>query len=200
MTLPNRIFFTGVPGSHWSGIAQDIEKIEGFNTSDRIGDRKYEPGTYTGHQGNYFGKGMEFTAEIDKLDPNTLPQYLDSPWQHSAGTKILKSHEWCYKYDFIRHHFPDDWFMMVYRPDLSSYAWWHEAGGFNIKYPSYSAYWDSQGMMAGIMEQNKLILEIGHRANAVWRPFSRQWLEDQLGCYVPEIKPQPHDILVTIIK
>ena len=26
MNLPNRLFFTGVPGSRWSGIAQQLEE------------------------------------------------------------------------------------------------------------------------------------------------------------------------------
>jgi hypothetical protein len=55
MNLPNHIFFTGVPGSRWSGIAQTIESIPGFNTSDRNPGREYQHNTYSGHKGAYFG-------------------------------------------------------------------------------------------------------------------------------------------------
>ena len=44
----NRIFLTGVPGSRWSGIAQEIE-TEDFNTSDRTPERTYSHNKYSGH-------------------------------------------------------------------------------------------------------------------------------------------------------
>jgi hypothetical protein len=59
MNLPNHIFFTGAPGSRWSGIAQTIETLPGFNVSDRNPRREYAHNTYSGHKGAYFGHGME---------------------------------------------------------------------------------------------------------------------------------------------
>ena len=35
MKLPDRLFFTGVPGSRWSGISQNLELLDGINTSDQ---------------------------------------------------------------------------------------------------------------------------------------------------------------------
>ena len=49
--IPEHIFFTGVPGSRWSGIAQTIETIPGFNTSDRTPERTYDHHQFTGHKG-----------------------------------------------------------------------------------------------------------------------------------------------------
>jgi len=51
MKLPNRIFFTGVPGSRWSGIAQTLEMMSGMNTSDRTPEREYVQHCYTGQKG-----------------------------------------------------------------------------------------------------------------------------------------------------
>ena len=62
--LPNRIWFTGVPGSRWSGIAQTLEQISGMNTTDRTPEREYNHHQYSGHKGAYFGKGMEFPALV----------------------------------------------------------------------------------------------------------------------------------------
>jgi hypothetical protein len=42
MKLPERIFFTGVPGSRWSGVCQCLEKIPEINTSDRQPQRDYQ--------------------------------------------------------------------------------------------------------------------------------------------------------------
>ena len=39
--LPEMIFFTGVPGSRWSGIAQEIKQNPRYNKTDRTPDRKY---------------------------------------------------------------------------------------------------------------------------------------------------------------
>jgi hypothetical protein len=89
MNLPQRIFFTGVPGSRWSGIAQSLESIPGFNTTDRTYERQYVHGGFTGHKGAYFGRLMEFDAKLDA-------EYLEQAWVKSHGTKLIKSHDWAY--------------------------------------------------------------------------------------------------------
>ena len=190
--LPNRIFFTGVPGSRWSGIAQHLERIPGFNTSDRTPEREYTHHQYTGHKGAYFGRGMEFGAIL-------APDFLDQAWTEPGGTRIVKSHDWAYMLDDIKPRFPNDWVMLVYRPDMSSYAWWHEAGGFQIKYPNYAAYKDSVGMLAEITKQNQCILEHAFKNNCTWHHFTADWIEQTFGHRIEPDKTWP-DILVTVIK
>jgi hypothetical protein len=95
--LPNRIFFTGVPGSRWSGVAQTLETIPGFNTSDRTPARTYSHHAYSGHQGAYFGYEMEF-------EPHVLwtgPEYIDQAWLEPGGTRLVKSHNWTDRFDDI---------------------------------------------------------------------------------------------------
>ena len=149
--LPNRIFFTGVPGSRWSGIAQTLETIPGFNTSDRTPERTYDHHSYTGHKGAYFGRMMEFEATLDA-------DYIDSAWApKSVGTKLVKSHDWAYNLDKIKSMFPNDWIMLVYRDNAASFKWWKEAGGWAIKYPSYLAYQNDVIMTREIEWQNSAI-------------------------------------------
>lgn len=193
MNLPNRIFFTGVPGSRWSGIAQVLETMPGMNTSDRTPAREYSHHTYTGHVGAYFGRGMEFEAYPLK------EQVMGSAWSDNSGCKLVKSHDWAYYLEDIKSKFPDDWIMLVYRPDMSSYAWWHEAGGFQIKYPCYDAYNDSIGMLAEITAQNKSILEFAMINNCKWEYFTSGWIKDNFNTEVNVTKVWP-DILVTLIK
>ena len=100
MNLPKHIFFTGVPGSKWSGIGQVIEELNSFNTSDRTTQRLYTHNGFTGHKGAYFGRLMEFEASL-----NT--HYLDSAWTLQGGTKLVKSHDWAYCLDKIKLLFPD---------------------------------------------------------------------------------------------
>jgi len=197
---PNRIFFTGAPGSHWSAISQDIEILPGFNNSDQHSNRKYTPDNYAGHRGAYFGQGMEFTADIEKMDTGYRLSYIDSPWDVTEGTKIIKSHEWAHKLQFIKDTFPTDWIMLVYRPDLQAQAWWHEAGGFSkISYPDYSFYKDSATMLSAIMQQNQAMLKFAYEQNATWKHYTPQWIKETFGYdMAPSLKK--HDILVTVIK
>ena len=190
--LPNRIFFTGVPGSRWSGIAQVLESLDGFNTSDRTPERDYTHHEFTGHKGAYFGQGME-------LEPWLHSQHIDTAHTDLSGTRLIKSHDWAYKLSEIEQTFPKDWIMVVYRPDLASYAWWHEAGGFQIKYPCYDAYKDSTNMLSEITKQNKAILEYAHGRNATWHYFNEQWVADTFGQSV-KLDKVFTDILVTVIK
>ena len=48
------VFFTGVPGSRWSGVAQRLKKELGYNTTDRLLHRVYSHGEYDGHVDSYF--------------------------------------------------------------------------------------------------------------------------------------------------
>lgn len=194
MELPNRIFITGVPGSRWSGIAQHIESISGFNTSDRTPQREYTHGQFSGHKGAYFGPGMEFAADL------ASPAYLDQAWISPGGTRLVKSHHWAYMLPEIKTQYPSDWIMLVYRPDIVSYAWWHEAGGFQIKYPSYASYIDSTNMLKEIVEQNKQILKFSNNNDAQWSHFSSTFIKKELNADI-EIDMQKYsDCLVTIIK
>jgi len=189
--LPNRIFFTGVPGSRWSGIAQTLETMSGMNTSDRTPEREYVHHSYTGHRGAYFGPGMEFEPILD-------PDYIDQAWIEPQGCKLIKSHEWSYYLDQIQKKFPNDRILMVYRPDMVSYAWWHEAGGFQIQYPNYSAYKNSGTMLSEIMKQNSCMLEFGMLNKCKWEYFTSEWIYNNFGQSVV-VNKTFSDILVTLI-
>jgi hypothetical protein len=190
--LPDYIFFTGVPGSRWSGIAQVLETIPGMTTSDRTAARTYSHHSYTGHVGAYFGRGMELAPTLDAA-------HINSAWSTEGGTKLVKSHDWAYKLQEIKSVFPTAWIMLVYRPDMNSYAWWHEAGGFQIKYPCYNAYKNSPTMLAEIMAQNAAILEFGMINNSKWEYFTSAWLADNFSIHLDVTNIWP-DILVTLIK
>ena len=185
--LPNRIWFTGVPGSRWSGIAQTLEQLPGMNVSDRTPEREYTHHQYSGHKGAYFGRGMEFPAD---------PTQVDQAWTEQEGCQLVKSHEWI---DHVEELPKEDWKLLVYRPDQTSFAWWHEAGGFQIGYPNYSAYKNSANMLAEIIRTNQLILEYSCINNCSWNYFTTEWIEKSfdMAIDVPNVWP---DILVTLIK
>ena len=192
--LPDKIFMIGVPGSRWSGIAQNIEdNIAGFNTTDRRSDRVYQHHGFSGHLGVYFGTGWEHDTSLDS-------QNLDHGFEHTEGSRILKSHEWAYQLDEIRDRYPDSWIMLVYRPDMSAYSWWHEAGGFAISYPDYRPYFkDSANMLCEIVKQNQAIMQFGQKHDAEWRHISAGWIAQHFGRVVEPSRRDP-DTLVTIVK
>ena len=190
--LPNRIWFTGVPGSRWSGIAQTLEQIPGMNTTDRISEREYNHHQYSGHKGAYFGKGMEFPALV-------IDSHVDQAFTSQEGCKLIKSHEWADHLEGIQTLCPNDWIMLVYRPDQSSFAWWHEAGGFQIGYPNYSAYKNSANMLAEIVRTNQLILEQACINKCRWEYFTSTWIAENFGYQIDVDHVWP-DIMVTLIK
>jgi len=193
MTPPQRIFFTGVPGSRWSGIAQTLESMPYFNTTDRTKEREYLHNGFSGHKGAYFGRQMEFEATLDSDE-------IDSAWAYnSVGTKLVKSHDWAYSLDKIKSTFPNDWIMLVYRDDAASFTWWKEAGGFNIKYPSYSAYQNDAIMTREISWQNTAIRNFAEQRGLLWSNFDSSWIKEHFDMDV-KIERTWSDIFVTILK
>ena len=192
--LPNKIFMIGAPGSRWSGIAQNIEdNIPGFNVSDRTQQRQYSHHAFSGHLGIYFGTGWENDTSLDQ-------ENLDLGFENVNGTRILKSHEWAYQLDEIKQRYPDDWIMLVYRPEMSCYSWWHEAGGFTIKYPDYRPYYqDSVKMLNEIMRMNQSIFKFSQKHNLVWQHISADWIEENFGKRIEPSVKLP-DTLVTLLK
>jgi len=190
----DKIFMIAAPGSRWSGIAQNIEdNIPGFNISDRNTSRTYSHHNFSGHKGVYFGTGWENGIELDE-------QNFNKGYSNLNGIRILKSHEWAYHLDEIKNKFPDSWIFLVYRPDLSCYSWWHEAGGFSIKYPDYIPYYkNSMNMLNEIIKQNNSILEFSQKNNLTWSHISGSWIEDNFGKYVEPTVQLP-DTLVTLLK
>ena len=162
--LPERIFFTGVPGSRWSGIAQEIED-DRFDTSDRDLSRVYTHNQFSGHIGAYFGTGMEFSPILDS-------NILDIPYS-GIGCKLHKSHEWAYMLPEITKLFPNDWIILVYRNDADSFDWWKQAGGWNIKYPNYDYYVNDESIQKHIKNMNKNILKFAQQKNLNWAQHNK---------------------------
>lgn len=179
MILPSRIFFTGVPGSRWSGLAQKIEQELNLNISDRTPARTYAHGEFTGHQGAYFGTGMEFPAKLDTAT-------LDAPYADQGPGKLHKSHEWAYMLDAITELYPQDPIFLIYRPTKSSFDWWKQAGGWDISYPDYKWYIDDETMIRKIDEQNQLILKFASQKQLVWSHVN-DFTDILIAYYIPVV-------------
>jgi hypothetical protein len=142
--------------------------------------------------GAYFGPGMEFSQDLTESN-------IDSAHANLDGCRLIKSHEWSYHLDEIKQRYPDDWIIMVYRPDLISFASWNTAGGFAIAYPRYDAFKDATNMMSEISKMNQSIMEFSYKHDAVWNHLSPKWIKDTFGV-VKEAHPGFSEMLITIIK
>lgn len=167
ITLPDKIFFSGAPGSRWSGVAQEIKKDSRYNKSDRASHRVYLHNEYSGHCDAYFGTGMEFPA--NPAEGGLTEHNLNSPFTSSKGTKLLISHEWPYYFNEIKEKHPSAWIQLVYRPDWECFLWWKKAGGFSISYPNYDWYENDVQMRYKIEEQNNLILSFAQKHSLTWK-------------------------------
>ena len=154
-------FFTGVPGSRWSGIAQEIKQDPAYDTTDRAPHRVYVHNEFSGHRDAYFGTGMEFDCNLNASN-------LCAPFS-GTGTKLLMSHEWPYYFRDIQDMYPDAWIQLIYRADNPSLDWWLQAGGFTITYPNYQWYENIDVMWERICEQNKLILDFAQKHKLQWK-------------------------------
>lgn len=159
--LPDRIFFTGVPGSGWSVISQIIEAIPGMNTTDRHTSRQYTHESGATHVGAYFGENMEYPLDLGVKN-------LDSPWMDDGGCRLIKSHDWAFCLDEIKYRYPTAWILMIYRNTELSLTHWIDAGGFDISYPNYSAYKDAATLGKIMHSQNENILYHARKNNAEW--------------------------------
>jgi len=195
MQLPLNLFFTGVPGSRWSGIASALMQLNGMNISDQSPERTYlrtDPEAFGGHQGVYFGKQMEYEPLLDQT-------HIDQAWTESGGCKLVKSHDWADMLDDVKLQFPDDWIMLVYRPDAQCLTWWNKGGGFAINYPNYSAYENQDKMVVDIARTNNAMLKFANKHQLSWNYFNTKWIKDNFDQdVVTDLNWS--DVLVTILK
>lgn len=173
MNLPQRIFYTGVPGSSWSVVAQLLEQNTNFDTSDRTAERSYIHSSGARHLGSYFGTCMEFGTDLSI-------ENIDAPWTDNNGCRLIKSHEWAFYLNDIHTKYPNDWIMLLYRPDMTSFAWWQRAGGGSITYPCYDDYQDPIKALTKTMKQNQCILKFSHEHNLTWNHFTAEWVKKKL--------------------
>jgi len=197
--MKNWIFFTGVPGSRWSGVAKTLCEAPIVNNSDRNETRTYNDM----HQGNYFGPNMEhgkLFEQLNKLPSSIINAELESPFEEKNDTQLrfLKSHTFAYHLDFIKTQYPTSKIMMVYRDDETALKWWLDAGGFNITYPKYDWYKDEKTMFERIKLENNNILTFCKKHNTELVPFTDVWIKQNFD-WDMEVDTYFDDITVAII-
>ena len=159
------IFFTGAPGSRWSGVSQMFrDHWPDVDNTDTADPRKvYRHHQFSGHRGNYYGPNDLHGNWLDKSF-GTREQWLeeiDRSYTGDEPIKLILSHNFAYYLDDLAAAFPESKIVMCYRPGQACYEWWHEAGGWDITYPDYTWYGDNITMRQEIFKQNRMMLEFG---------------------------------------
>jgi hypothetical protein len=203
--MTNLVWFTGAPGSKWSGAANILQAVQqlNFNTSDRTLEREY---THTGptplarsitHTGVYFGPGHgvgEHWDRLSLLDPAAIIREITKEWEDNSHSNLLvKSHFLSHHLDFISKTFSDDPIIMIFRPDQNCERGWFGAGGWDISYPNYRPYYkDNDTMKLMIAEHNKLMLDFCNHKNIVPQRFNRNFLQEIFHWSIDDIDDPIH--------
>lgn len=183
------IFFTGAPGSKWSAVSNVLSmtsKIK-INTHDRSPEREYtHPAKFNSasHLGSYFGPGFEFGNGWDDISQFGKQEILDEierAWNepHYDQYRIVKSHCISNRLEWITENFPTSKVIVVFRPLQQCYNGWFGAGGFDITYPTYHAYYKNEETAKQMIEQELLDCRqwIFNQDLRIHTATSRHWRE-----------------------
>ena len=207
----NLVWFTGAPGSKWSGTANVFQAIGhlNFNTTDRTPEREYRhvgPTTLARsivHTGVYFGPGHGFGEDwnnFTNLDPAHIEQQVIKEWSDpSWGRLLVKSHFLSHHLDSIANRWPDSPIIMVFRPNDKCSQGWYGAGGWNISYPDYRPFYkDDDTMHQMINEHNVLMRDFCQHHDVKINKFTREWFQEEFNWTVNDLEDQTYREFVDV--
>jgi len=146
--MTKNIWFTGIPGSKWSGVDIQMRQFLDADRTDETPERtmyhraKTPTDSNNGHRGSYFGPGMgcgEDWIDFNFVEPSKLQNDINAVFS-GEGYRIIKSHFLARKFnlDYIWNNFPGDYMVLIYREPQKSFAWWSEVMDFSDgHYPDY---------------------------------------------------------------
>jgi hypothetical protein len=204
------IFIAGAPGSKWSSVTLNLYYSPDIDHSDYSEARTYwhdAPGKLMlMHTGAYFDPGMEFGDffnNIERYSKKECESEFNRPF-NGTGVRIIKSHVFCEKIDFLRDNWPDCPIITVHRANDACLGWWVRCGEFNITYPLYHKYFKNLPTMAKIIDKENLCLTKSLEKYQHTSAVSNRDLASVLGIKSPPDEYyqdyQASDITVRIIK
>ena len=182
----------GAPGSKWSSVSKNIYYSPSIDRSDYTEERTYYHDAsgemQLMHMGAYFDPGMEFGKSFDVIEKFTkeqCEQMFDEPFS-GTGVRIIKSHVFAHKIDFLKEHWPECPIILVHRENDACLGWWVKCGHFTITYPDYADYYKDLRTMSKIIKaQNREIMSAWEQSSNA-ETYTNLALALKLG-----IKPPP---------
>ncbi len=176
------IWFTGVPGSRWSGIARLLTTTCQIDQTDETPDRIFYHKQASakagpqggGHIGAYWGPGMgcgEHWTDLSQLTPQKIQADIDAVFT-GTDVRLIKNHFLLrhQNLDYINNNFSGDYIFLVYREPQKSFAWWCEVMDFTEEhYPDYRlGYKDYNTMYEYIQRESAYMLDFAIRNDLPW--------------------------------
>ena len=180
------IWFTGIPGSKWSGIDIHMRHALHCDRTDESAERTHfhrhnERGyTFNGHRGTYWGPGQgcgEHWTDLALVGKDRMLEDIGMEFT-GEGYRVIKSHAFA-RYDnldFIYDNFKGDWLVMIQRDPAQSFVWWDAVMSFDeTVYPSYNKmYSDPETMKLLLVEEDEYIKEFAATKGFDWHLYDPQ--------------------------
>lgn len=200
-------FVSGCPGSSWSSIAHKVRQSlnDVYDISDQVEHRCFtipdeffinhtevDPFSLTAkqkltHHGSYFGPATEYGQRFDAIEKNysvdSFTRECLRPFSDSAKpVKQIKSHWFAYNLDWLWNHFKGHHLLLFWKDPVIAHTHWHSIGGWDITYPNYDWYRNSENSIAQqIQIETDLILEFVNRKNLLLVDYDNDWFNKCYG-------------------
>lgn len=155
------VFITGVPGSRWGRLEWILrDNTEIVDNSHWMPYLQDTPKNSTEHFHRFFGPYHQYGEKFDclhLLGPEGVIKECERAFDPSAEGKIrfIRSHWFSYQLDWIAENLPEVDILMMMREPQMSLNWWLESGGWNIEYPCYKWYGNTEHMRRQIFIENE---------------------------------------------
>jgi len=155
------VFLTGVPGSRWGRlewILRDNSNI--VDQSSWLPHNQDRPDNGTEHYHRFYGPYHNYGEQFDQLHllgaRGVLAEIERSYGKPERSHKIrfVRSHWFAYQLDWIKENLPQVDILMMMREPQQALNWWLESGGWDIEYPNYQWYNNTNNMRRQIMIEN----------------------------------------------
>lgn len=171
---------TGVPGSRWGRVEWILRENTGdiIDRSNWMPHRQDNMANKTEHYHTFYGPYHSYGEKFDQLHLMGRDAFFKEaarPYGKQDGAKVrfVRSHWFSYQLDWIKENLPEVDILFMMREPQQALNWWLDSGGWDIEYPQYHWYANTENMRRQIFIENECMekfirendLEFGH---AVW--------------------------------
>lgn len=195
------VFIAGLPGSCWGWPTTYMKQAS--NLADQTCGKPWRINNnrpcLASHEGNVFaGPYHEIGEQFDALDlypsKEAIFAEIDRAYEPTDQhlIRFVQCHWFASQLDWIAENLPEVDILMTLRNPEMCYNAWHASGGWNIEYPSYKWYVNSQNMwrqnqidhkhMQNFVNKHKLEVISG------WGPDWFDWHWPEVASYIDKSK------------
>ena len=197
---PNKkyVFITGAPGSRWGRLEYMLrDQTSIVDDSAWMPFLQDQPKNLTAHVHKFFGPYQQHGERFDVLHilgRNGIYDELDRAFDSNNTSRIrfVRCHWFAYQLDWIKENLPEVDILMMFRESNMCYEWWHRSGGWDIQYPSYKWYGDSEMMRRQIIIENECMIKFMREQRLKMNYCMSQanlWIQTNWPEWIPYLEP-----------